>query len=136
MSIFAKCPFVLVPISPIAHYLPQIFIFPKSQFASSPHFCAHLLRVLFCHLSGARTPRCPFAPQMSVFSKFSLSFKYPFASVPTFHSALHFRKSPFALVPICPKCSFAASTQLSETQMSGIHLSGTQMYVPQLSGTI
>ena len=94
----------LVPISPSA----QIFIFPKSQFAQVP---IYLLRCSFApnaHL-----------PQVSVYSKFSISSKYPFtvprcpcAIVPIISLNPHLSRCPFApnahlpQVPNClgPKC--------------------------------
>ena len=98
MPIFPKCPFVLVPISQEPIFCTKYSFSPRANLPQSPiYFGAHLPRMLICHLSGAHLPK------MSVYSKFSISPKYPFASLPTCHSALHFPKSPLAPVPIRPK---------------------------------
>ena len=121
------------PICPGAHsqvpICPKYSFSPRTNLPQVPiYFGAYLPRVPFCHLSDAHMLRCPFAlnthlPQVSVYSKFSISPKYPFASVPsTCHRAYHFSK-----------CPFTPSTQLFGTQMSGTRLSGTQMYGPQIT---
>ena len=102
MFIFSNCPFALVPIFPSAH-LPQIFIFPKSQFAPSPH----LLRCLFVIYPVPICPKCPFASSVDLLQILHIP-KYPLVSVPTCHSAHHFPKSYF------PRCPFAPNAHLSQ----------------------
>ena len=117
MAIFPKCPFVWCA-------FPQVFICLKYSFsprASLPqvpiYFDAHVPQMPICS-------KCPFTPNSPYLPNIRLP-RCPSTIVPI-----------ISLNPHLSRCPFAPSTQLSRTQMSGIYLSGTQMYGPQLFGTI
>ena len=88
MFIFPKCPFALVLIFPGAH-LPQILIFPNSQFAPSSF-------LPFALCPGAHLPQVP------ICLKCSFTLNSPYLQMPICHSAHHFPKSPFVPVPTSP----------------------------------
>ena len=109
-----------LPLSPNAH-------FPMCSFASNIHFSQEPIFPKSLFTSVPICPKCPFTPsvrllRIPLISQISI---YLGALVPI-----------ISLNPHLSRCPFAPSAQLSRTQMSGIYLSGTQLYGPQLFGTI
>ena len=117
-----------VLICPDAHYLPQIFIFSKSQITPSPHLfqcpfamgvllpyacvpncpSVHLLKIF--HIpTNAHLPRCPILPYCPSFPQIPICYSAHFppnVELPEF-SAIYFGpRIPLCLLPIWPKCSF------------------------------
>ena len=112
MPIFHKCPFVWCQFPQVLICLKYLFS-PRANLPQVPiYFGAHLPQMLIC-------PKCPFTPNSPYLPNIHLP-RCPRAIVPT-----------ISLNPHLSRCTFAPSTHLS-----GIYLSGTQMYGPQLFGTM